>query len=83
MAREPSMDRSAGGSGHAITSTMSHPGRAALWAARKPRAWFWPKRSLACISTTRLGAIPASLKISVKYWTAFSRKVLGGWGRKA
>ena len=59
-----------GGSGHGMTSTISHAGLAALCAARKPAAWFWPKRSLQYISTTRLGDTLASSKTSVKYCTA-------------
>src|SRR5262245_7302693 len=70
LARETSVDRSDGGSGHGIVSTISQPGFAALWAAANPRDWFWPKRSLQYIRTTRLGETPASLKISVKYCTA-------------
>src|SRR5262249_19405085 len=70
LARETSVDRSWGGSGHEITSTMSHDGLAAAWAAWKPLALFWPKRSLQYMSTTRLGETLASRKMSVKYWTA-------------
>ena len=66
LARDTSVERSCGGSGHGITSTISHAGLAAAYPAWKPRAAFWPKRSLQYISTTRLGATPASLKISVK-----------------
>ena len=50
---------------------MSHEGFAAAWAAWKPLALFWPKRSLQYISTTRFGETLASWKTSVKYWTAF------------
>ena len=75
LARETSVERSDGGSGHGITSTISQEGAAALCAAWKPRAWFEPKRSLACIRTTRFGDTPASLKISVKYWTALRPKL--------
>src|SRR5712691_10325396 len=71
LARETSAERSAGGSGHGIVSTISHDGLAALWAARNPRDWLWPKGSLQCISTARRGETPASLKISEKYWTVF------------
>src|SRR5262245_164313 len=70
FARLTSVERSEGGSGHAMTSTISHEGFAAWCAAWKPFAWFWPKRSLQYISTTRLGDTPASAKISVKYCTA-------------
>src|SRR5512132_759238 len=74
LARETSVERSWGGSGHGITSTISQDGFAAAWAAWKPFALFWPNRSLAYIRTTRLGDTPASLKISSKYWTAFRPK---------
>src|SRR5262249_62211606 len=70
FARDASVERSVGGSGQGMTSMMSQLGLAALWAAWKPRAWVWPKRSLVCIRTTRFGETPASLKISVKYCTA-------------
>src|SRR6185295_11405864 len=70
LARETSVERSCGGSGHGMTSTMSHEGLAAAWAAWKPLALFWPKRSLQYISTTRLGDTFASWKTSVKYCTA-------------
>src|SRR5262249_25344810 len=70
LARLTSVDRSDGGSGHGMTSTISHGGVAALWAAWKPLAWLVPKRSLQYMSTTRRGDTPASLKISVKYCTA-------------
>ena len=75
FAFETSVERSAGGSGHGMASTMSHDGFAALWAAWKPRAWFWPKRSLQYIRTTRFGDALASLKISLKYWTALRPKL--------
>ena len=75
FARETSVERSDGGSGHGMISTISHDGFAASHAALKPRIWFVPKRSLACMSTTRFGETPASLKISVKYWTAFRPKL--------
>ena len=74
FARETSVERSCGGSGHGMTSTMSHDGFVAVCAAWKPFALFWPKRSLQYISTTRLGETPASLKISPKYCTAFFPK---------
>jgi hypothetical protein len=67
LARETSVERSWGGSGHGITSTISQDGFAAACAAWNPLALFWPKRSLQYISTTRLGETPASLKISPKY----------------
>ena len=67
---ETSVDRSAGGSGQGMTSTMSQAGLAALWAAWNDRAWTWPNRSLAYRRTTRFGAIPTSLKISFMYCTA-------------
>src|SRR5207244_3056346 len=70
LARLTSVERSDGGSGHEMTSTMSHGGLAALCAAWKPLAWFVPKRSLQCMRTTRRGETPASLKMSVKYCTA-------------
>src|SRR5262249_21374708 len=75
LAFETSVDRSVGGSGHGMTSTMSHDGFAALCAAWKPRAWFWPKRSLQYMSTTRLGDTLAYLKMAMKYWTAFRPKL--------
>src|SRR6185503_19719580 len=71
LARDTSVERSCGGSGHGMTSTMSHEGFAAAWAAWKPLALFWPKRSLQYISTTRFGETLASWNTSVKYWTAF------------
>src|SRR6266850_1929022 len=70
LARETSVERSWGGSGHGITSTISHEGLAAACAAWKPLALFWPNRSLQYISTTRLGDTLASWKISLKYCTA-------------
>ena len=75
FAFEISVERSDGGSGHGMASTISHDGLAALWAAWNPRAWFWPKRSLQYIRTTRLGDAFASLKISLKYWTALRPKL--------
>src|SRR5207249_6639883 len=47
FSRATSVERSEGGSGHGITSSSSsvHAGFAALYAARKPRDWFRPKRS--------------------------------------
>ena len=75
FARDTSVARSDGGSGHGMTSTISHDGLAALWAAWKPRAWFCPKRSLQYISTTRFGDTLASLKISMKYCTALRPKL--------
>src|SRR4030095_1289772 len=71
LARETSVERSCGGSGHGITSTISHDGLAAAWAAWKPLALFWPKRSLQYMRTRRFGDTPASLKTSPKYCTAF------------
>src|SRR5882672_1316834 len=70
LARETSVERSCGGSGHGMTSTISHESLAAAWAAWNPLALFWPKRSLQYISTTRLGDTFASWKTSVKYCTA-------------
>src|SRR5215813_6855802 len=69
---ETSVERSDGGSGQAMTSSSRsvQAGLAALYAARKPRHWFWPKRSLQYIGATRLGVTLASAKISVKYCTA-------------
>src|SRR5881628_1879119 len=64
FAFETSVERSVGGSGQGMISTMSHDGLAVLCAAWKPCAWFWPKRSLQYISTTRFGDTLASLKIS-------------------
>jgi len=75
FAFETSVERSVGGSGQGMISTMSHDGLAVLCAAWKPCAWFWPKRSLQYISTTRFGDTLASLKISMKYWTAFRPKL--------
>jgi len=40
FAFEISVERSDGGSGHGMASTISHDGLAALWAAWNPRAWF-------------------------------------------
>src|SRR3970282_152610 len=74
LARDTSVDRSEGGSGHGITSTISQPGLAALWAAWKPFAWFCPNRSLAYIRTTRLGETPASWKMALKYRTKRSEE---------
>ena len=74
LARDTSVERSWGGSGHGITSTISHEGFAAACAAWKPLALFWPKRSLQYMRTTRFGETPASLKISPKYCTAFRPK---------
>src|SRR5262245_9597756 len=74
LARETSVERSCGGSGHGITSTISHAGFAAACAAWNPLALFWPKRSLQYMRTTRLGDTPASWKTSVKYCTAFLPK---------
>src|SRR5438552_18890013 len=67
FARDTSEERSDGGSGHGMTSTISHDGLAAVWAAWKPRAWFWPKRPLQYISTTRFGDQFASLKTLAKH----------------
>src|SRR5215813_2301755 len=75
LARDTSVDRSCGGSGQGIDSTISHDGFAAACAAWKPFALFWPKRSLQYISTTRFGETPASLKISEKYCTALRPNV--------
>src|SRR5207245_2517641 len=70
FARETSVERSEGGSDQGMTSTISHDGLAALWAAMNPFDWFWPKRSFVYMSTTRLGATRAAAKISLKYRTA-------------
>ena len=74
-ARETSVERSAAVSGNGMTSTISKPGLAALWAASKPAVAVLPKRSLEYITTMRLGLTPASRKISVMYLTAFLPKV--------
>src|SRR5215471_3769196 len=70
LSLETSVDRSLGGSGHGMTSTMSHGGLAALCAAWKDLACTWPNRSLAYINTIRFGATRASLKMSPMNWTA-------------
>ena len=62
LSRETSVDRSAGGSGHGMTSTMSQAGLAALWAAWNDRAWTWPNRSLAYRRTIRFGEIAGLLE---------------------
>src|SRR2546425_6431490 len=51
FARETSVERSEGGSDQGMTSTISHDGLAALWAAMNPFDWFWPKRSFVYMST--------------------------------
>src|SRR4029450_9219460 len=75
LARDTSVDRSWGGSGHGITSTISQDRLAAACAAWNAFPLFWPKRSLQYIRTPRFGDTPASLKTSVKYCTAFRPNV--------
>jgi len=64
-ARATSVARSTAFSGYGITSTISNPGVAALWAIWKLSVCVLPKRSLEYRTTSRLGLTPASRKISV------------------
>src|SRR2546427_10761638 len=69
LARLTSVERSDGGSGHEMTSTMSHGGVAALCAARKPLARVVPKRAVQGMRAEGRGEKPAPLEESGEDWT--------------
>src|SRR3989442_13040709 len=74
FAFETAVERSDGGSGHGMASTVSHDGGAALWAPWNPHAVVSPKMSVQYMKTTRLSDTVASLNMSFKHWTTFDPK---------